>query len=117
MDVKAYTGRVHLQFRALQRRCLAWHEEVAQAVGVHSDDLWTDFQNYAMVATRITPDDKKHSKCFATGRDSADEVKTKFLHYLDLDVEITMRWETAIRTMDAPSDAVTAPEAETTDPE
>jgi len=117
MDCKPYTGRVHIQFRALQRRCLDWHESVAQELGVEPNDLWIDFQNYAMIATRITPDDKKHSKVFGVGLDNPEVVQDKFLAYLELDVSLITEWEQAIRVMDTPSDESTAPDLETTDPE
>jgi len=111
MDVKPYTGKVHIQYRALLRRSLDWqNRDVAQELGITERDVNIEFSDYASVSVQIVPDDKKHLKLFALPTDSTDILREKFLQYIELPAELLIRWVNALIEANTPADEVLAPD-------
>jgi len=112
MDVKAKSGLIHMQYRALIRRFLDQANGLAKALEVTEDDLWQEYSDYIQISTRIIPENKAVEKVFAKGIDDWETVEKKFRAFLEIDQTIVQEWRGLIRNKDAPDEDALAPEPE-----
>lgn len=110
MQIKPRTGQTQIQYYAIIRRCIDWYEALAEEWQISKEEMDGALQTFAWVSVRVTPDDKKQAKLLASGVDTPETVKSKFIAYAQLPWSVLSGWEAALDDADAPAEKDTAPE-------
>lgn len=108
-EILVYTPRLRLQYGALLRKC-PWYVDVAEELGVEKIVLDDALADYLQMSIRVSELNGALDFEFADTKDTPEQVKEKFMVYLDTqDIEFIDKLTDEINAVDAPADADIAP--------
>jgi hypothetical protein len=97
---------------------MEWYVNVSKSEGLTDDEFNEGFDNYAMMSVRIIGLNGDAGFELASPEDPSEEVREKFLGYLETDnIRLIRKLERMIIESDKPHDPEKAPNADNLDPE
>lgn len=104
------TPRSHMIESTLARKASQWYAELAQGNGLDPLDMDMAVYRFVQLSARVVNVAGEMDFTFATAKDSASEIREKFIRYFDTRFfALIIKVENAIRELDAPYDPAQLP--------